>query len=51
MSCVSRIFAHADDPDINDPFEVPKGNVLGSSDQSEGATNQGMANLEIYIQH
>ncbi|XP_064600426.1 UBX domain-containing protein 1-like [Liolophura sinensis] len=39
QAAMDWIFAHADDPDINDPYEVPKGNVLGSSDQSEGATN------------
>ncbi|OWF46591.1 UBX domain-containing protein 1-like [Mizuhopecten yessoensis] len=25
------LFAHEDDPDINEPFEAPKGNVLGAS--------------------
>ena len=26
-----RLFAHSDDPDIDDPFELPKGHVLGKA--------------------
>lgn len=33
------LFAHADDPDINDPFDAPKGNVLGKEPGSDDATD------------
>jgi len=32
------LFAHADDPDINEPFDAPKGNVLGKEPGSEPST-------------
>ncbi|RUS77393.1 hypothetical protein EGW08_014839, partial [Elysia chlorotica] len=32
------LFAHADDPDIDEPFDAPKGNVLGKEPGSTDAT-------------
>ena len=35
---IFRLFAHADDPDIDEPFEAPKGHVLSeSTETSEGS--------------
>jgi len=28
LRCSFRLFAHADDPDIDDPFEAPKGYLM-----------------------
>jgi len=33
------LFAHADDADINEPFDAPKGNVLGKETEGGGATS------------
>lgn len=32
---VYRLFAHDADPDIDDPFEAPKGNVLGKTEDEQ----------------
>lgn len=33
------LFAHEDDPDIDEPFEAPKGVVLGKQDDDSGPSN------------
>lgn len=33
------LFAHEDDPDIDEPFEAPKGVVLGKQDDGSGPSN------------
>ncbi|XP_005106367.1 UBX domain-containing protein 1-A [Aplysia californica] len=35
------LFAHADDADIDEPFEVPAGNVLGKESESSSASGEG----------
>ena len=45
----SRLFSHADDPDIDDPFEAPKGHTLGNPpDGTKHFTNNLFAQLKYY---
>ncbi|KAI0212724.1 UBX domain-containing protein 1 [Lamellibrachia satsuma] len=40
------LFSHADDPDIDDPFEAPKGHTLGNPPDEASATAEGETTSE-----